>query len=175
MTILQLTIVRNLIIMDLTNEDDMKTSTGAADTLPSETLPGVFQLITRLAKRLALFQRRTIRETGLTPPQYFVLSMLLDRDGIPLKDLAEASGSTRATTTGVVDTLEKKGLVIREPHPLDRRSMLVRLTDRGRRVHDTAPGTEQAFQTCCAPLEKEEMEELARLLRKLDSNLTLGE
>jgi len=141
---------------------------------PPETLPDIFRMITRLAKRLDLFQSRTIRETGLTPPQYFLLSLLLERDGIPLKDLAEASGSARATITGVVDTLARKGLVVRQPHPRDRRSLLVKLTERGRRVRAAVPETVRAFQACCDPLEQKEIEALARLLRKLDNRLELG-
>jgi DNA-binding MarR family transcriptional regulator len=140
-----------------------------------DTLPGIFQRIIQLSKKLESFQRRTIRETGLTPPQYFLLGVLLEGDGVPLKDLAAASRSTRATITGVVDTLERKGLVIREPHPQDRRSLLVKLTKHGRAVHDSAPETEHAFRSCCTPLERGELEQLSRLLVKLDRNLPFAE
>jgi DNA-binding MarR family transcriptional regulator len=139
-----------------------------------DTLPGIFERITQLSKKLESFQRRTIRETGLTPPQYFLLGVLRERNGVPLKDLAAASRSTRATITGVVDTLERKGLVVREPHPQDRRSLLVKLTKHGRAVHDSAPETEHAFRSCCTPLERSELEQLGRLLGKLDRNLSFS-
>ena len=38
-------------------------------------------------------------------------------------ELAEAAGVTRATMTGLIDTLERDGLVKREPDPVDRRMM----------------------------------------------------
>ncbi len=41
------------------------------------------------------------------------------------------AGVTRATMTGLIDTLERDGLVMREPDPVDRRMMFVQLT-RGR-------------------------------------------
>lgn len=41
-----------------------------------------------------------------------------------------------ATVTGLLDTLERRGLVQRRPHPTDRRSLLVSITDQGRRLLD---------------------------------------
>jgi len=46
-------------------------------------------------------------------------------------ELAERTGVTRATITGLVDTLERAGLVTRLPHLEDRRMMSVRLTRSG--------------------------------------------
>jgi DNA-binding MarR family transcriptional regulator len=46
-------------------------------------------------------------------------------------ELAEAAGVTRATMTGLIDTLERDNYVRREPDPDDRRQMRVRLTSRG--------------------------------------------
>jgi DNA-binding MarR family transcriptional regulator len=43
-------------------------------------------------------------------------------------ELADAAGVTRATMTGLIDTLERDGYVVREPDPSDRRMLLVRLT-----------------------------------------------
>lgn len=49
-------------------------------------------------------------------------------------ELAGRMGVTRATITGLVDTLERAGLVTRTPHPADRRMMPVALTPRGERL-----------------------------------------
>lgn len=38
------------------------------------------------------------------------------------------------STTRTVTSLEELGLVVREPHPTDRRQVLVRLADEGRRL-----------------------------------------
>jgi DNA-binding MarR family transcriptional regulator len=46
-------------------------------------------------------------------------------------ELAELAGVTRATMTGLVDTLERDGWVRREPDVQDRRMMLVRLMPKG--------------------------------------------
>ena len=132
----------------------------------------VFQLIEGLQKRLAKFQGYTLKEAGLTPPQYYIMSLLSEKDGRPFKELAEVLTCTRATITGIVDTLENKGLVARHPHPDDRRSMLVKLTGRGRDLLQSTPGLEKTFGGCCCEvLSPREMLELHLLLRKLSERL----
>ena len=131
-------------------------------------MPEVFQLIDGLQKRFAKFQAHILREARLTLPQYYILSLLSIKDGRPFKELADELACTRATTTGIVDTLEKKGLVVRAPHPEDRRSMLVRLTEGGRSLLQATPGVEEAFGSCCCDvLPQEEIQELNKLLKKL--------
>lgn len=49
-------------------------------------------------------------------------------------ELAERTGVTRATITGLVDTLERAGLVTRKPHHDDRRMMSVDLTPEGEKL-----------------------------------------
>jgi DNA-binding MarR family transcriptional regulator len=72
---------------------------------------------------------------GLSFGRYLVLVHLIRAEGHSLTpaQLAESCGITRATITGLVDTLEKAGQVVREEDPSDRRSLQVRLTLSGRR------------------------------------------
>lgn len=66
----------------------------------------------------------------------FVLLFLLEghRDGLSAHELAERAGVTRATITGLLDGLERDGLVSRHAHAEDRRKITVRLTDSGQAV-----------------------------------------
>ncbi len=138
----------------------------------SGTLPEIFQLIEDLERRLRNFQAYTLKESNLTPAQYLILNLLADRDARPLKELAEELACTRATITGIVDTLEKKGLVTRNPHPDDRRSLLVKLTDDGRALLGSTPGLEATYGNCCCDLlPLHETQELTRLLKKLSDQL----
>ena len=69
----------------------------------------------------------------------FIVLMLLNRDPekpVNLADLADRSTVTRATMTGLIDTLERDGFVKREHTLDDRRMMLVRLTAEGRSYFD---------------------------------------
>jgi DNA-binding MarR family transcriptional regulator len=74
--------------------------------------------------------------------------------------------------TGIVDTLENKGLVTREPNPDDRRSLLVKLTEKGRSLQASTPTLDKIFRSCCVGLEAGEVRQLSQLLRKLNESLT---
>jgi DNA-binding MarR family transcriptional regulator len=84
------------------------------------------------------FQRRFSRQLarfGLTLPQFVALNVLEEKEGeTRMGPLANATMQSAASMTGIVDRLLERGLVERERHPDDRRSVLVHLTDRGRQL-----------------------------------------
>ena len=85
--------------------------------------------------RIELALDTHLARQGLSFGRYLVLVHLMRAEGHSLTpaQLADACGITRATITGLVDTLEKAGQVTREADPADRRSVQVRLTISGRR------------------------------------------
>jgi DNA-binding MarR family transcriptional regulator len=88
-------------------------------------------------------------------------------------ELADAAGVTRATMTGLIDTLERDGFVKREPDPDDRRMMSVRLTAKGDRfLNDFLPGYFKAIAGLMTPLSEAERKTLVRLLGKLQQHIT---
>ncbi len=83
-------------------------------------------------------------------------------------ELAEAAGVTRATMTGLIDTLERDGYVKREPDPVDRRQMSVLLTPRGEKfLMEFLPGHFKAIAAIMATLSESERKTLVRLLVKV--------
>lgn len=66
----------------------------------------------------------------------FVLLFLLDSapDGLAPHALAERAGVTRATITGLLDGLEREGLIARHAEASDRRALRIRLTPAGKQV-----------------------------------------
>ena len=142
---------------------------------PAGSIPQVFHLVERLARKLRSTQRQTMRVAGLTPPQYVVLDALAKRDRRPLKELAETAHCTRATITGIVDVLERKGLVTRRPNPDDRRSLLVSLTKEGLALQRSTPTLEDMLQGCCSGLGPDEADQLTHLLTRLDESLRAWE
>jgi DNA-binding MarR family transcriptional regulator len=137
----------------------------------SGSVAEVYRLVDLVAKKLTRLQRQQIVGAELTPSQYSVLNLLWQRDGRQFNELASACCCSPSTITGVVDTLERKGLVARESNPEDRRSLLVRLTDEGRELERATPGLEMIFQGCCGGLGAEELQQLSILLRKLNETL----
>lgn len=131
----------------------------------------VFQLVDTVAKKLRRLQRQTINEADLTSAQYSVLSLLWDKDGRQLVELAGACCCSPSSITGVVDTLEGKGLVRRIAHPEDRRSLLVVLTEEGKALEGATPGLEKMLNGCCGGLPTGDLKQLAELLHRLDEAL----
>lgn len=137
----------------------------------SAPISEVFSTITQVAKKLETIQRLTFREANLTPPQFQTLRLLWEHNSQPFKDLAASIGCTRPTMTGIVDTLEKNGLVTRQPNPDDRRSLLVTLTEKGKTLEGSTPDLDRIYATCCAGLNAEEFQQLGLLLDELNSSL----
>ena len=84
-----------------------------------------------LVKRIA----RLLQPFDLSPASGLVLSIVADAES-PLQphEIATRLIISRATVTGLVDSLERRGYVRRCPHQSDRRMLLVELTDTGRQV-----------------------------------------
>ncbi|MGY1745669.1 MarR family winged helix-turn-helix transcriptional regulator [Blastococcus sp. SYSU D00695] len=71
---------------------------------------------------------------GLTVPRATLLWHLHARGPDTQRAIAHVLGTTPRNVTGLVDGLSGAGLVVRDPHPTDRRAVLVSLTDRGARL-----------------------------------------
>jgi DNA-binding MarR family transcriptional regulator len=109
----------------------------------------------------------------LSSGRFTLLMLLYDKvAGEPLPqtpaDLADKAGVTRATITGLVDTLERDGLVRREHDSGDRRMMLVHLTEKGRSaLEGILPEHFRRMAALMAPLSEHERKTLVRLLNKV--------
>lgn len=83
-------------------------------------------------------------------------------------ELADRTGVTRATMTGLVDTLERANLVTRKPHPEDRRMMSVCLTKRGEKLLSRImPEHFRRMAWLMGPLSEAERKTFVRLLAKV--------
>ena len=85
----------------------------------------------------AIFEvgHRHIRSMGLTPAQFDVIAELGGTSGMTAVELSQSTLLAKASLTGIIDRLEEKGLVDRQPVPEDRRAMNIRLTKTGIEVH----------------------------------------
>ncbi|MBN7795736.1 MarR family winged helix-turn-helix transcriptional regulator [Parahaliea mediterranea] len=90
--------------------------------------------ITRTGNILRRLAAKKIRDAGLdvTPEESVFLNQLWDRDEQSLSELGRWSVKEPSTLTRQIDGLVKKGYVVREVNPVDRRSVFVRLTPAGK-------------------------------------------
>lgn len=82
-------------------------------------------------------QERELDRRGLTTPRTHLLWILFHGGPATQVQLAEQLAVTPRNVTTLVDALETTGFARREPHPTDRRAVLVHLTERGLSIMET--------------------------------------
>ncbi|MFX0139295.1 MAG: MarR family winged helix-turn-helix transcriptional regulator [Candidatus Hodarchaeota archaeon] len=133
----------------------------------SELISDTFYLISKLNKNFKDLHSKLIREYDISLPQYCVMRNLGKYKSLQLKELALTCSLSRPTMTGVIDTMEKKGLVTREIYPEDRRGFLIKLTEKGFEFLEMLPKQASILKNCCTALNPREIQEVNRLLVKL--------
>lgn len=115
-------------------------------------------------------QAEGLRPHGLSPSGLNVLMALHNTPTATLEpcQLAERLLVSRPSMTGLLDTLQTKGLVRREPHDVDRRRVHVVLTDDGRALLEAHFPEHYATQNALfCDLSVDEVETLVTLLRRV--------
>lgn len=109
---------------------------------------------------------RRLRPFRVTQPQMGVLYFATET-GVSMGELAGKLWCHVSNLTGVVDRLERQGLARREPHPRDRRTVLVRLTPTGLKLQAVLMREMVRFhEEQVRNLTLEEQRQLCALLRK---------
>jgi DNA-binding MarR family transcriptional regulator len=73
-------------------------------------------------------------DLDLTASEVNALGNLAEGDARTVSELGAAAGTRSATLTGILDRLERRGLITRGARPGDRRAVLIELTEDGRRA-----------------------------------------
>ena len=108
----------------------------------------VVELIGEVVARFHADYEEAAAERALTGAQAKLLS-LLSLEPLPMRKLAQKLKCEPSNVTGIVDRLEARGLVERQPDPADRRVKVAAATEEGRRV---ARGLRESLRFARAPL-----------------------
>lgn len=115
-----------------------------------------------------------VRSRGLPSSTSLIVLEVLRGEGGPLAPSVVASRSflSRPALSGVMDTLERRGLLRRSVDPTDRRRARVEITPEGvRRLEELLPGLHQAEVLWTAALTAQQKEDLLNHLERLQENL----
>ena len=82
---------------------------------------------------------------GLTYPQYLVMMVLWERDGVPVKDIGEKLFLDSGTLTPLLKRMEAAGLIKRTRSTEDERQVLIALTPQGQALKDKARNVPQSI------------------------------
>ncbi|GLX24018.1 MULTISPECIES: MarR family winged helix-turn-helix transcriptional regulator [Streptomyces] len=79
-----------------------------------------------------------LAEFGLTVPQFATLMMVRASPGMSVAQLARSVGSTRQAANEMLTALQRDGLITRSPHPTDRRTHQLHVTELGSARYEEA-------------------------------------
>jgi len=107
---------------------------------------------------------------GLTSSQFDVISSLGNTSGMTFNQLAKKTLTTKGELTGIIDRLEKKGLVRREVPADDRRCFLAVLNPEGEQVFEEVfPAHVAHLKQRFGQLDQQELEQILCALKKIHS------
>jgi DNA-binding MarR family transcriptional regulator len=116
---------------------------------------------------------RVLAPYDVSPVQALALGIISQHDAaITPGQLAQRLGQETQSITGLIDRLEGRGWIVRQRTSADRRKVLLRLSDEGRRLLGVLlPIMYQACDDAMSSLEPAELQELIRLLRKTSAGI----
>lgn len=141
-----------------------------ADPLSTECFMNIARASDQLLGEL---NRRLKADFDLSISAATVLA-IIDGAGEPITPgvIAERAIIAAASTTSVLDTLERRGLVERRPHPTDRRKLLIDLTSSGRSAIDKIlPGVHRLETAVMSALSEDERRDLLGLIAKVQASV----
>jgi DNA-binding MarR family transcriptional regulator len=135
------------------------------DLLSMAAVSNIFRTATAVRKHM---ERAVLKSHSLSWSAFVILFVLRIWGKQESRVLAVEAGVSGGTLTGVLDTLERKGLASRHPVTSDRRRVEVVLTNAGTRVvNEVMPAINSVESRVTGGLDEDEKEMLARLLRKV--------
>lgn len=135
-----------------------------------DNIPGNITIaLYRIGQAVGILLRRKGLEHGLSPTQVQALLFLsYARPGVcTIGGLAQRLSCTPATASGVVDALEDRGLVVREPWPQHRRTITLRLTSEGTRLVGQVDDALDDLEAVIRELPEEEQTSLLRATQRV--------
>ncbi len=128
----------------------------------------IIAALRRIIRAVDLYSRRLVEAYGLTGPQLATLQEAARLDGVSASVLAKAVHISHSTLTGIIDRLERRGMVARVRKGEDRRSVTIRVTEDGAAVLATAPSLLQdRFRNELGKLEEWEQTMMLGMLQRI--------
>ncbi len=145
------------------------TTTATVEQVDTSYLEGLLGYNARRAA-LAVIEVFMVRMApyGLRPVDFSVLSVITHNPGITSRQLCTALGILPPNLVAMVNTLEKRELIARKPHPRDGRAVGLHLTASGKKLMREAESTAVGLEADVASrLSASEAKTLIRLLQKV--------
>ena len=139
------------------------------DKTPLGTLLSILTSFEVLARYLEV----ELRNYKVTLIRFHIMSTLFKNGGeMTPSEIAESVFREKNSITAVLNTLEREGVVRREPSPDDRRSVKVVITDKGwKEANRLSPIAQELSREALSCIDREQIEELVDIMRKIRESL----
>lgn len=128
----------------------------------------LFIVLTRAMQSITKRVEEDIKSYGLNTTEFAVLELLYNKGDQPIQKIGEKVLLASSSITYVVDKLESKKLIRRQPCPEDRRVTFAVITEQGQALMDEIfPKHKAAIQEIFGGLKVEEKEQLIGQLKRL--------
>ncbi len=131
-------------------------------------------MIYRTALALKSALQRSFKEKGfeITAEQWAIIRHLWEEEGLSQREIGEKAAKDKPNITRMLDALEKKRLIFRQPDPRDRRKFCVYLTKEGKLLHERVwPLTQALRQQLTRDLDLPEIERVKDTLATINRNI----
>lgn len=103
--------------------------------------------------------------------QWIILDELWRKDGLSQLELATATMRDQPSTSRIINTLTKRGLVYRAQDPLDKRKNLIFLTDKGKELQEALIGVvKQTIAESVKGIDPKDLDTCMEVLRLIRAN-----
>ena len=116
------------------------------------------------------------RGVPLTPEQFILIDLLWNQGAMSQQQLADQMQKDKNSVTKLVDAIEKKGFVVRQQNPHDRRSNTIVLTEKAEQLKIGAKQNGiYILDRMLEGISEEELRNFLQTLAKLNHNMTVEE
>jgi DNA-binding MarR family transcriptional regulator len=111
----------------------------------SQIVSNIIDNIRRVFQVVNEHSKRAEKKTGITGPQLWAIKTIAQESPIMVSELARRMYLHPATVVGILDRLEKQGLVARVRSTVDRRVVRIELSERGQELVKKSPEVAQGL------------------------------
>ena len=133
-----------------------------------------FQL-SRARNKVFNWYGRALEPIGLTPTYVYVLGLLMEREHASPGEIAESLDLQKPTITGLLNRMIRDNLVIRKNDKSSRRSLVITLSPKGRKVGEKAYVVLRNADTALDKIFDGNLENLKEEVKSINRQLTVAE
>lgn len=129
-------------------------------------------IISRTYSKMKNLFLKELKKYGITLEQWVLLAQLSEKEGISPTDLSLVSLRDKPYTTRLIDRLAENGLIFKEESKVDKRSLLIYLTQQGEEIKkEIIPLADKINEWLVENMDEQEVKSLKVLLHRMHSNI----